>query len=98
MMNKKIWIVEADNNECWSEPIILENAKDAEEYVRREYEAACLAMAQSKNVFDEWLIVNGTGIASISNGMGDYYNWRITEYTISLNDCDNAKITLAVKL
>lgn len=34
-MTKKIWIIEADNSEYWSEPIIKYSAKEAKDYVRK---------------------------------------------------------------
>lgn len=78
-MTKKIWIIEADNDECWSEPIIKYSAEEAEDYVRNEYEAAII---DSPNFNYYWEIENGTGTASVSNDYGDYYNWRITEHEI----------------
>lgn len=81
---KKIWIIEADNDECWSEPIIKYSAKEAEEYVRKEFD--CILSELSKyndNIpSNYWEIKNGTGIASINDCHGNYYNWRITEHEI----------------
>lgn len=78
-MTKKIWIIEADNNECWDEPIIKYSAKEAEDYVRKEYECA-FAINPDFNTY--WEIENGIGTASISDNYGDYFNWRITEHEI----------------
>ena len=83
-MTKKIWIIEADNDECWDEPIIKYSAKEAEDYVRKEYKSILVDLSQYKDntLSNYWEIENGTGTASISNCYGDYYNWRITEHEI----------------
>lgn len=82
MITRKIWVIEADNDECCSEPIIKYSAVEAEDYVRKEYEDICTSM--NRKYICEWEIENGTGTASIYDfyGYGDYYNWRITEHEI----------------
>lgn len=78
-VTKKIWIIEADNDECWSEPIIKYSAKEAEEYVRKEFDDI---LFENPDFESYWETENGTGTASITNESGDYYNWRITEHEI----------------
>ena len=78
-MTKKIWIIEADNDECWDMPIIKYSAKEAEDYVRSEFDSALI---DSPNFSYDWEIENGIGTASIYDGYGSYYNWRITEHEV----------------
>lgn len=82
MMTKKIWIIEADNDECWSEPIIKDNAVEAENYVLNEFDDA---LAENPDFNSYWEIEDGTGTASVSNDYGDYYSWRITEHEIKVD-------------
>lgn len=81
-ITKKIWIIEADNDECWSEPIIKFSKEEAMDYVAREFESA---VAENPDFNRYWEIEDGTGTASISNDYGDYYNWRITEHEIGID-------------
>ena len=73
-MTKKIWIIEADNDECWSEPIIKYSAKEAEDYVRNEYEDILTGLSQYKDntLSNYWEVENRTGTVSIFNCYGDY--------------------------
>lgn len=86
-MKKKIWIIEADNDEYWSEPIIKYSAKEAEDYVRKEFNDILSELSKYKDntLSHYWGIENGTGTASITNCYGDYYNWRITEHEIEFD-------------
>lgn len=81
-MTKKIWIIEADNNECWDEPIIKYRWEEAENYVANEFEDV---LAENPNFNHYWEIKDGIGTASISNDCGEYYNWRITEHEIVID-------------
>lgn len=59
-ITKNIWIIEADNDECWSEPIIKYDWKEAEDYVVNEFEAV---VAENPDFNHCWEIENGTGTA-----------------------------------
>ena len=87
-ITKKIWIIEADNDECWSEPIIKDRWEEAEDYVCNEFEAV---VAENPDFNYYWEIENGTGTASVSNDHGEYYNWRITEHEIEIDVVINTK-------
>lgn len=89
-MTKKIWIIEADNSDYWSEPIIKYSAKEAKDYVRKEYEDVLEHLSQYRDntLSNYWEIKNRTGTASISNCYGDYYNWRITEHEIEFDSAE----------
>lgn len=80
-ITKKIWLIEHNNDTCWNEPIIKYSAKEAEDYVRNEFNSILADFSDYKNY---WYIDNGTGTASIFYA-NEYYDWRITEHEIKFN-------------
>ena len=89
----KIYIVERDNPQCWEEPQVYMDGKEAVEAIREEYEAQMSELGTSQKYADDGLGGYGCyweideeqlcGSCLIDSDYdGDRWQWRLTEHEI----------------
>lgn len=89
----KIYIVERDNPQCWEEPEVYVDGKQAVADIKKEYEEQMEELGTSQEIADDgyggygcyWMIdeENYCGSCLISCDYdSDRWNWRITEHLI----------------